>query len=640
MSQRIAVFCLSKSNLQLAQKISVYLKAELHVNSVRIQPEEDFVEADVSFTDAMEHLSNLFRNGVAIIGVCASAILIRGVAKLLSNKLNEPPVIAVGQEALVAGANSFVVPLLGGHHGANELAQKISTFLGTLPAITSTGDLRFGISLDDPPEGFALMNPVDVKLFTSELLSGKTVKLTLAEEDKFPKFFEWLKESRLPFSDKGDLRISIKSEEIFASTEHLVYEPIEDLPGKNFVVGVGCERGTDPEIMHRLVINTLEENYISPESVALVVSIDIKADEPAIHELAKNLSKISGFKCHLRFFDAKTLEKQTPRLKNPSELVFKEVGCHGVAEGSALAAVGDSGELFVPKVKSASKSGNGQATCAIAKSIHFIQPHSIGKPRGTLFVVGTGPGNSGWRVFESEKILKIASDWVGYGKYIDLIEDLHKDQKIHRYDLGQEEKRVQHAIELATQGKTVALISSGDPSIYAMGSLVFELMEKSSTEWKRIRVEILPGISAIQAASAKVGAFIGHDFCTISLSDLLTSWKQIERRIIAAAEGDFVIAFYNPVSMNRKTQLAKARNILLQHRHIDTPVILARNIGRDEEHVKVISLNHLDSKDVDMLTLVLVGSSQTKQFNLPSGEVRAYTPRGYQIKDNVEKVKY
>ena len=111
-------------------------------------------------------------------------------------------------------------------------------------------------------------------------------------QDQFPKFFEWLKESRLPFSDKGDLRISIKSERTFASTEHLVYEPIEDFQGGNFVVGVGCERGTDPEIMHRLVINTLEENCISPESVALVVSIDIKADEPAIHELAKNLSKI------------------------------------------------------------------------------------------------------------------------------------------------------------------------------------------------------------------------------------------------------------------------------------------------------------------------------------------------------------
>ena len=138
-------------------------------------------------------------------------------------------------------------------------------------------------------------------------------------------------------------------------------------------MGVGCERGTDPEIMHRLVINTLEENCISPESVALVVSIDIKSDEPAINELAKNLSKISGFKCHLRFFDAQTLEKQTPRLENPTKLVFKEVGCHGVAEGSALAAVGDLGELFVPKVKSATKSGNGQATCAIAKSMNLIQ---------------------------------------------------------------------------------------------------------------------------------------------------------------------------------------------------------------------------------------------------------------------------
>ena len=229
-----------------------------------------------------------------------------------------------------------------------------------------------------------------------------------------------------------------------------------------------------------------------------------------------------------------------------------------------------------------------------------------------------------------------------------MISDLRNGQELHRFDLGQEEVRVRHALNLAAQGKTVALVSSGDPGIYAMATLVFELLESgrsssneksgsagdSPAEWQRIRVETTPGISALQAASARIGAPLGHDFCTISLSDLLTPWKTIERRINAAAEGDFVIAFYNPVSKRRTTQLAQAKEILLKHRPAETPVVLARNLGREEEEVRVISLDKLDPTQVDMLTVVLVGSSQTRRLQLPNGVLRVYTPRGYADKSN------
>ena len=230
-----------------------------------------------------------------------------------------------------------------------------------------------------------------------------------------------------------------------------------------------------------------------------------------------------------------------------------------------------------------------------------------------------------------------------------MISDLHSGQKQHRFDLGQEEVRVRHALKLAGQGKTVALISSGDPGIYAMSSLVFELLEtgkpgasakscakdNSVSEWQRIHVEATPGISALQAASARIGAPLGHDFCTISLSDLLTPWETIERRICAAAEGDFVIAFYNPVSRRRTTQLVRAQEILLKHRPAETPVILARNLGRDEEKVLTVSLGELDPAEVDMLTVVLVGSSQTRRLELPNREVKVYTPRGYDQKSRI-----
>ena len=230
---------------------------------------------------------------------------------------------------------------------------------------------------------------------------------------------------------------------------------------------------------------------------------------------------------------------------------------------------------------------------------------------------------------------------MGYGLYLDLIADLNKNQfgrekhRMHRFELGQEEKRVRHALNLAAKGKTVALISSGDPGIYAMATLVFEMMERSDnesdkySEWRRIRVVSTPGITAMQAAGALVGAPLGHDFCSISLSDLLTPWDSIKRRIIAAAKSDFVIAFYNPVSSKRINQFSEAHEILLIHRSPDTPVVLAHNLGRNGERVNVVTLSSIKPTEVNMLTVVIVGSSQSKNIQLPNGVVRVYTPRGY-----------
>jgi cobalt-precorrin 5A hydrolase/precorrin-3B C17-methyltransferase len=650
MSQQIAVFLLGISAFPVAKKIAEELGAELHGKADRISQVSPEPEADVFFTDAMEHLSTLFSEGVAIVGVCASAVLIRGVAGCLQNKLNEPPLIAVAEDG------SAVVPLLGGHHGANDLAHQIASILGISPAVTTAGDLRFGIALDEPPEGFVLSNPEDVKHFTAELLSGEYVSLTSGDKPATPDymqdFYKWLQESRLPISENAHLQISLNAEPITGNAEHLVFYPVTEMISKNIVVGVGCERGTEPEELISLVRKTLLENEIASERVALVVSIDLKSNEPAVHALAEYLSEISGEECPARFFDAVTLEAQTPHLQNPSEIVFKEVGCHGVAEGAALAAVAASGsssftgKLLVTKIKSA------RATCAVAESEDLSDTQKIGRARGTLFIVGTGPGTPEWRLPEAEKMLRKATDWVGYGLYLDLISDLHNSQELHYFDLGQEEVRVRHALNLAAQGKTVALVSSGDPGIYAMATLVFELLEtgrsrntvnsneigtsvsgeNSTAQWQRIHVEATPGISALQAASARIGAPLGHDFCTISLSDLLTPWETIVRRIRAAAEGDFVIAFYNPVSQRRTTQLSQAKEILLKHRPAETPVVLARNLGRKEEQLKVVSLEKLDPTQVDMLTVVLVGSSQTRWLHLPNGEVKVYTPRGYDQK--------
>ncbi len=243
-----------------------------------------------------------------------------------------------------------------------------------------------------------------------------------------------------------------------------------------------------------------------------------------------------------------------------------------------------------------------------------------------LFVVGIGPGDAAYMSPAAKGAIEQSQAVVGYQLYLDLVGDLLAGKTLHHKPLGEETERVQLAMEQAERGVTTALISSGDVGIYALATLVFEQMEVNP-KWQALEVEVVPGISAMQMAAARVGAPLGHDFCTISLSDLLTPWEVIERRINAAAEADFVVAFYNPVSRRRDWQLAKAKELLLRQRPGSTPVILGRQLGRQEEQVSVIALADLDVSKVDMLTVVIVGNGETKRV----GEW-VYTPRGYQKK--------
>jgi cobalt-precorrin 5A hydrolase/precorrin-3B C17-methyltransferase len=436
------------------------------------------------------------------------------------------------------------------------------------------------------------------------LLGGKKVRL----EGTAP----WLADSGLPFAAEAPLAIRVSEQSGSPAEDRLVYHPA------TLCLGVGCERNAAPAELESLVRDTLAGAGLSPLAVAGVFSIDVKSDEVAVLALAERLGVPA------RFFAAATLEAETPRLANPSDLVFREVGCHGVAEGAALAAAGPDGKLIVAKTKSA------RATCAVALAPQVVMASQLGRGRGTLAVIGTGPGDALWRTPEVEAAVLRASDLVGYGLYLDLLGPLAAGKARHGYELGEEEKRVRVALDLAAGGRDVALVCSGDPGIYAMATLVFELLERGErADWRRVGVTVMPGLSALQAAAARAGAPLGHDFCTISLSDLLTPWEAIQRRLKAAAEGDFVIAFYNPVSRRRTRQLAEAVEILKRHRPADTPVVLARNLGRPGETVTVLDLADLTPDKVDMLTVVLVGSSETKRVARSDGGVWVYTPRGY-----------
>jgi len=242
-----------------------------------------------------------------------------------------------------------------------------------------------------------------------------------------------------------------------------------------------------------------------------------------------------------------------------------------------------------------------------------------------LTVVGLGPGTPDWRTPASGQAIARATHLVGYRGYLDMV-PADGEQVRYGFALGEETQRVDQALALAATGHRVALVCSGDPGVYAMAALVFERMEVARhPSWRRSEIVVLPGVSAMHGAAALAGAPLGHDFCAVSLSDLLTPWAVIEQRLEAAAAGDFVVALYNPASRRRRRGLARAIEILAAARSPATPVVVARSVGRGDQSVTVIRLQDLDQSAVDMMTLLIIGSTETR---VAGG--RVYTPRGYE----------
>lgn len=256
-----------------------------------------------------------------------------------------------------------------------------------------------------------------------------------------------------------------------------------------------------------------------------------------------------------------------------------------------------------------------------------------------LYVIGTGPGDVDLLAPAAKEAIEVSTDLVAYGLYLDLMGDICAGKTHHDLPLGEEIGRARLALDLAAAGKATALVSSGDIGIYAMATLVFELLDQqllgneNHPEWLDVDIEVVPGISAMQAGAARVGAMLGHDFCTISLSDLLTPWQTIEKRLHACGQGDFVVSFYNPRSKKRDWQINTARDVLLQYRPAETPVLLGRQLTREDESITITTLGELHSDNVDMFTLVSVGNSESRHIHNPQLDKQwIYTPRGYKKK--------
>jgi cobalt-precorrin 5A hydrolase/precorrin-3B C17-methyltransferase len=597
MSTSPAIMLLGQGGLAAALRIRAALPhGTLHAPRGRLSEACNAMAYD----ELADCLRGLYRAGRPILALCAAGIVIRLLAPLLADKRTEPPVVAIAEDG------SVVVPLLGGHRGANRLAAAVAQALGGRAAITTAGDVRFDLALDDPPPGFVLGNPEAAKRVMAALLDGRPVGLRIETGEA-----GWLTGGGAPFAATGQLNVTVTDRSESGSEDHLVIHP------RVLAVGVGCERGTSFMEVVELVLDTLSEHDLAREAIACIASIELKAGECALLTLAEGLG------VPLRLFSSAELEAQAGRLANPSEVVFAATGCHGVAEGAALAAAGPGGALVVAKTKS------DQATCAIARAPAPIDPDRVGRAQGRLAIVGLGPGDASWRTPEAQALLDDAEDWVGYRGYLDLLGGPHA-KTVHGFALGEEVMRAEKALDLAASGIRVALVSSGDAGIYAMASLVFELLERSDRPaWQGVAIEVSPGVSALQAAAARAGAPLGHDFCAISLSDLLTPWPVIERRLEAAAAADFVTVLYNPASSGRRKGLARGIAIFSAARPPHTPVIHAFNVGRANESLVLSRLDSFDQAIVGMMSLIIVGARQTRLVERAGRRRFVYTPRGY-----------
>jgi len=528
---------------------------------------------------AKEALGQAWNECDGIVLFLATGAAVRLIAPLLESKHRDPGVVTVDDAA------SFAIALCGGHHGgANALAARVVDTLGAVPVVTTASDSVGVEALDSLGKnlGFRLEEGSDLAAVGAALVSGEEV--SLVSDRRWP--LGPLPKNVVRAEDRKSPLILISDRIMDVAPPAVVYRP------PSLVVGVGCSRGAGAEEIVGLLRGSLEEAGLSRKSVASLASVDIKSDEPGLLEAAENLG------VPVRFHPAADLS--AVEVPNPSEVVRGAVGAPSVAEAAVISS---GAELMIEKRKSAN------ATVAVGRLA----------ARGRLALVSLGPGEDTLIPPLAREALAGSELVVGLGQYVDRVRHLLRPgTRVHTPPLGSEMERAELALSEARTGGSVALVSSGDVGVYAMASPVLEIAGDD------VAVVVVPGVTASQAAASLLGSPLGHDHCSLSLSDLLTPWEVIQGRVKAAAEGDFVLSLYNPRSKGRDWQLGKVKEILLKHRPPDTPVGIVKDAYRPTQRVSLTNLASLRPESVDMLTIVVIGSSQTR---VVAG--RMVTPRGY-----------
>lgn len=583
-----------------------------HEIPLYVPAEQATADICVGFAGSLrETLTRIWPDYRGFIFGLASGAVVRLIAPLLTEKQRDPAVVVVDPAA------RFVVSLCGGHQGqADRVAQAIAPYWQAqavitgaaqhlaLPAIDTlgrpwgwrrgTGDwtgVSAAIARQEPVE---IIQEVGSTLWQQHLPPAHP--FVFEPGNVTPKARVWITFTPRQLGEGAIAKAQWHPRVLW--------------------VGIGCERGVALPWVEQALTEVLAAAQLAPEAIAGVATLDLKADEVALNQFCTRTN------LPLRTFAPEVLREIT--VPNPSELVRQAVGTPSVAEAAAIAASGN-GQLLVPKqVKKSAAAG------AVTIAIALAAQEYTGRT-GKIALVGTGPGALSQMTPAAQMAVTNADVVIGYTLYLDLIAPLKRPgQIVEAWPITQEKQRAERAGELAQQGLSVTVVSSGDCGIYGMAGLVLETLQAQGWDGKTPEIQVLPGVTALQAAAARVGAPLMHDFCAISLSDLLTPWDVIVKRLHAAAQGDFVIALYNPRSRQRQTQIVAAQTILLQYRDPHTPVAIVQSAYRDTEKIAITTLAAMLETPIDMLTTVLIGNSHTRNH-----ANWLITPRGYTV-DNYE----
>jgi precorrin-3B C17-methyltransferase len=686
--QRIAVLALTRGGLALGMRLIAALpEAVVHAPESRLTGEAGesaetraagasdkanlATDAVVSAVAARcigfagpvrECIGSLLADCDALVAILSLGATVRLIAPHLCDKRRDPAVVVLDE------TGRFAVPVTGGHlGGANALARRIGRALGALPVVTTASDVLETLAVDllGRELGWRLeASAEDLLRASAVMVNGEPVALVQeagggdwwrahagGRDGPLPSNLERLPSLEALEPDRHRALLWIAARPLppeiavrFAGPVVAYRQPAGDAEtadadarpratmgvrsGPRLTLGLGCDRGTPADTLERAVSEALSALGAGPGQIAAVASIDLKSDEPGLAELARQ----HGWT--LRFFAAEALAAVP--VPNPSETVRHHTGTPSVSAAAALLAAGrPAGGLRIEKHRVQGADGR-HATVSVAEIAG--EDAAPGDPApltaglaarppapGKLYLVGLGPGATEHMTVRARAAIAEADTLIGHATYLRLIANLAAGKRIVKSGMTEELARARQALDLARAGQRVALISSGDAGVYGMAGPALELLIESGwTSQSDIPVEIVPGATAMTACAALAGAPLGHDFCAVSLSDLLTPWPLVARRLAAAAAADFVVALYNPRSHRRTAQIEEARRLLLALRRPDTPIALVRAAYRPEQRVVLTTLADLDTSAVDMQTTVLIGNSRTRVR-----EGLMITPRGY-----------
>lgn len=555
-----------------------------------------------------------FRKGNVLVYIGACGIAVRAVAPHIGSKETDPAVIVIDEK----GEN--VIPILAGHlGGANEWARKIAELTKGKAVLTTATDVNgiFAVDLFAKENQLLIGDLKKAARFTASLLEeGKASVVTprkyadvIQFEDGIPAELQAYDLPDEQLAGQHGENVALITPDVEPSTNPDA--PLRLIP-RCVILGMGCRKGKSYEKLRDFAEGTLQELGLDREAVCAIASIDVKKEEPGLVSLAADLG------VPLQTFNAEELEKT--ELENwtfmESDRVREYVGTGNVCERAAAAA--GARKILIGKTAK-----DGMTICVGMRPVELCwKPRAKSDkndPKGHLFVVGIGPGNHEGMTGQAAAALESSDTIIGYSVYNDLVKPYYPDKRYLTTPMTGEEARCRMAIEEAKAGHTVALICSGDPGVYGMAGLVLELAGDAGFD-----IEIVSGVTAALSGAALLGAPLVHDFAVISLSDRLTPWEKIEKRLRAAAEADLCIVLYNPSSKGRREHLHRAAQILMEYVPGSRVCGIADRIGRDGEKTRVMTLEELADAETDMFSTVFVGNSSTRQLGN-----RMVTPRGY-----------